>query len=343
MTYTVHIEPSGHSFDIEPHETILDAALRHGHAFPHGCRRSGCGNCLGRVLEGKLDYGTEPPLGLSREDRAGGKAMLCQARAGSDLIIEIEEIAALSDIAVKTLPVLVQEKERLAEDVMRLYLKLPQRERLEFLAGQYIDILLKDGRRRSFSIANMPLEDRLLELHIRHVEGGEFTGYIFEQLRERDVLRIEGPLGNFFLRKDSPRPLVFIAGGTGFAPVKSILELAFAERLSQPITLYWGARDKDALYLDQLPRQWARKYPNFRYLPVLSEPSPDWRGLRGHVHEAAISDLQRSALDITTCDVYACGPPAMVKSAFMAFRELGLDETQFFSDAFEFQSPKAAG
>lgn len=343
MTFTVHLEPSGHHFDIEPDETVLDAALRHGHAFPYGCRSGNCGACLGQLLEGELDYGTDRPTPLAARDQPPGTAFFCQARAASDLIIEVKEITAVECLTVKTLPVLVQTKELLADDVMRLYLKLPQDEHLRFLAGQYIDILLKDGRRRSFSIANMPLNDHLLELHIRHVEGGDFTGYIFDQLREKDVLRIEGPHGNFFLREDSTRPLLFVAGGTGFAPVKSILEHAFAKEMSQPMQLYWGVRGERDLYLDALPKKWAQEHPDFRYVPVLSEPSTQWPGSQGYVHEAVIADLAARDEDFSAFDVYVCGPPVMVRAAFAAFRERGLDEAHFYSDAFEFQAPKTGG
>lgn len=343
MTYSVHIEPSGHSFDIEPDETVLDAALRHGHPLPYGCRNGGCGACMGQILEGELDYGSERPAALSAEDQARGLAIFCQARAASDLIIEVKEIAAAKDLTIKTLPALVQKKEQLAEDVIRLYLKLPQNERMQFLAGQYIDILLKDGRKRSFSIANTPLDDQLLELHIRHVEGGDFTGYIFDQLREKDVLRIDGPHGNFFLREDSTRPKIFVAGGTGFAPVKSILEIAFAEQLTQPMSLYWGVRAEKDLYLQTLPQQWAKDHSNFQFVPVLSEAPTQWVGKRGYVHETVIAELEEKGEDFSAYDVYVCGPPVMVKAAFSAFRERGLDEAHFYSDAFEFQAPKAKG
>ncbi len=343
MTFTVYLEPSGHHFDIDPDETILDAALRHGHAFPYGCRSGICGACQGRLLEGELNYATDRPPPPGARDMPRGTTFFCQARAASDLIIEVKEITAVENLTVKSLPVLVQTKEQLADDVMRLYLKLPQDEHLRFLAGQYIDILMKDGRRRSFSIANMPRNDHLLELHIRHVEGGDFTGYIFEQLREKDVLRIEGPHGNFFLRENSTRPLLFVAGGTGFAPVKSILEHAFVEEMSQSMRLYWGVRGEADLYLDALPRQWAQQHPDFRYLPVLSEAPPHWQGSTGYVHEAVIADLAARNEDFSAFDVYVCGPPAMVRAAFAAFREHGLDEARFYSDAFEFQAPKTGG
>ncbi len=340
MTFTVHIKPSGHTFDIEPDETILDAALRHGHAFPYGCRNGSCGACLGQVIEGSVVYATGRPLALSTENQARGLAIFCQGRAASDLIIEVKETTATEDVAVKTLPALVQKMEQLADDVMRLYLKLPKNERMQFLAGQYIDILLNDGRKRSFSIANTPLDDHLLELHIRHVEGGDFTGYIFDHLQERDVLRIEGPHGNFFLHEDSTRPLLLIAGGTGFAPIKSILEIAFAEKLPQAISLYWGVRAEKDLYLESLPQQWAETHPQFDFVPVLSAASAQWTGRQGFVHEAVMADLLARGEDFSAYDVYVCGPPVMVKAAFKAFRERGLDEAHFYSDAFEFQAPK---
>lgn len=341
MTFTVHIKPSGHSFDIEAGETILDAALRHGYAFPYGCRNGGCGACLGQLIEGSVEYATERPPALSADDERRGLAIFCQGHATSDLIIEVKEIAAADDMPVKTLPALVQKKQQLADDVMRLYLKLPQDERMQFLAGQYIDILLKDGRKRSFSIANTPLDDHLLELHIRHVEGGDFTGYIFDQLKERDVLRIEGPHGNFFLREESNRPLLLIAGGTGFAPIKSILEIAFAEKLPQAMSLYWGVRAEKDLYLASLPQQWTADHSQFNFVPVLSDASAQWTGRQGYVHEAVMADLLAKGEDFSTYDVYVCGPPVMVKAAFAAFREHGLDEAHFYSDAFEFQAPKA--
>ncbi len=171
-------------------------------------------------------------------------------------MIEAREINAGQDIAVRTLPCRVERRELLAPDVMRLFLKLPNTERLQFLAGQYVDILLADGRRRGFSLANPPHADDFLELHVRHVPGGFFTGYVFERMKDKALLRFQGPLGTFFLREDSPRPIILIGGGTGFAPLKGMLEHAFHIGLDRPLHLYWGARAKADLYLDELPRRW---------------------------------------------------------------------------------------
>jgi CDP-4-dehydro-6-deoxyglucose reductase len=254
-------------------------------------------------------------------------------------VIQVKEIVAPQELAIKVLPVKVQKKAFLAHDVVQIFLKAPESERLQFLAGQYIDILLKDGRRRSFSLANAPHNDNLLELHIRHVEGGDFTGFVCDELREKSILRIEGPLGNFTLREGSARPLLFVAGGTGFAPIKGIIEHALSEGLRQPMYLYWGVRDKKDLYLEALPRQWAKQHPNFHFIPVFSRPGAPTTERTGYVHQAVVADFPAGLADF---DVYASGPPPMVHACFDAFRALGLTEDHYFSDAFEFQAPKAA-
>jgi len=341
MTFTVHILPSGHRFDVESDESVLDAALRHGYAFPYGCRNGGCGACKGKLLDGSVDYGTDRPPALSDEDVSRGLALFCQARATSDLSVEIKEIGTTENLKIKTLPTKVTKKEFLSHDVVRLYLKLPETERMQFRAGQYIDILLPDGRKRSFSLANAPHDDALIELHIRHVDSGDFTSYVMDELHEKDILRIEGPHGNFFLREEARRPLIFMAGGTGFAPIKGIIEHALAEGLSQPMYLYWGVRKKRDLYLAELPQKWAKYLPHFHFVPVFSEPATDSdqsENIRtGYVHNAIIEDFPGG---IAEFDVYASGSPVMVHAGFDAFKEHGLAEDRYFSDAFEFQAPK---
>jgi CDP-4-dehydro-6-deoxyglucose reductase len=340
MSFTVHIKPSGHSFIVESNESVLDAALRHGYAFPYGCRGGGCGACLGKLLEGDVDYGTKRPPALSEEDISRGLALFCQAQAKSDLVVEIKEIGESEELDIKVLPTKVQKKEFLSHDVVRLYLKLPETERLQFRAGQYIDILLPDGRKRSFSLANAPHDDALIELHIRHVDGGDFTGYVMDELHEKDILRIEGPHGCFFLREEANRPLLFMAGGTGFAPIKGIIEHALAEGLTQPMYLYWGVRTEKDLYLDSLPRKWAKHLPNFHFVPVFSETIADQSNdvRTGYVHDAVIADFPDGLADF---DVYASGPPVMVQAGFDAFKQHKLTEDHYYSDAFEFQTPKA--
>jgi CDP-4-dehydro-6-deoxyglucose reductase, E3 len=341
MSFTVHIKPSGHQFEMAADESVLDAALRHGYAFPYGCRNGGCGACKGKLLAGDVNYGTERPPALSDEDVERGLALFCQACATSDLTLEVKEVGEAEDIAIKIMPTKVQKKEFLSHDVVRLYLKLPEAERLQFRAGQYIDILLPDGRKRSFSLANAPHDDALIELHIRHVDGGDFTGYVMDELHEKDILRIEGPHGSFFLREESQRPIIFVAGGTGFAPIKGIIEHALAEGLNQPMHLYWGARTEEDLYLDSLPKKWARHLPHFHFVPVFSEQknaADSADELRtGYVHAAVIADFPGGLADY---DVYASGPPVMVHAGFDAFKQHGLTEDRYFSDAFEFQAPK---
>ena len=340
MSFSVRVQPSGHTFRVEEGESLLDSALRQGYTFPYGCRNGGCGACKGKILEGEVDYGTRRPPALSEEDISRGLGLFCQAKPKTDLVLEVKEVGAPQDLAIKILPTKVQKKEFLADDVVRLYLKMPDSERLQFLAGQYIDILLKDGRRRSFSIANAPHDDDLIELHIRHVEGGDFTAYVMDTLQEKDILRIEGPHGNFYLREASKSPLIFVAGGTGFAPIKGIIEHALAEGLNQPMYLYWGVRDVKDLYLLDLPNSWAKHLPNFHFIPVLSEPSQALApGMRsGYVHEAVIADFPNGLAEY---EVYASGPPIMVHAGFDAFKQHGLPEAHYYSDAFEFQAPKA--
>jgi len=333
MPYQVTIQPSGHQFSVNEDETVLEAALREGFALPYGCRNGACGACKGKVLSGQLDYGKHSPSALKDDEKAQGRALFCRATPLSDLVIEAKEIGAAKDIVVKTLPCRVEKLEKRADDVMLVKIKLPASERLQFLAGQYIDFQLKDGRTRSYSLVNPPHDDALLELHIRHVSGGLFTDQVFSTMKERDILRLKGPLGSFFIREDSDKPMIFIAGGTGFAPIKGMLEHAFAEHTDRELILYWGVRSLKDLYMAELPQQWLAEKPNFSFIPVLSSPEPgdQWQGRTGHVHDAVLADFA----DLSGYQVYACGAPVMVDSAREAFtRSRQLPEDEFFADSF---------
>lgn len=337
MPYHVIIQPGGHEFQVADNESVLDAALREkGSILPYGCRNGTCGSCMGTLLSGQVVYPEGRPSALSEREAIEGKALLCQARPDSDLVIEVREVKTAGDIPVRILPCRVEQRELLAPDVMRLSLRLPNTERLQFLAGQYVDILLADGRRRSFSLANPPHADSLLELHVRHVPGGFFTSYIFERMKEKALLRFQGPLGTFFLREDSPRPVILVGGGTGFAPLKGMLEHAFHIGWNHPLHLYWGARAQVDLYLNMLPQRWLEEYPHFRYTPVLSEPRIEdhWKGRTGWVHEAVIADYP----DLSGYDVYMSGPPPMIDAAKSAFMAQGLPAEQLFYDSFEFSA-----
>lgn len=335
MTYQVTVQPSGHTFTVEENESILEAGLRQGVALPYGCRGGSCGSCVATVLQGQVHYPFGAAGGLTPHDAANGKAFLCKAAALGDVVLESPQVGAVPDIQVKTLPVRVEKMRKLADDVMELTLKLPASERLRFLAGQYIDILLKDGKRRGFSLANAPTDDLFLELHIRHVPGGQFTQHVFTEMQEKALLRIEGPLGNFYLR-DTGRPVVLVGGGTGFAPLKAMLEQQMAQGLRNPIHLYWGARTKSDLYMDSVVKSWVARHSQLTYVPVLSEPKPEdaWQGRTGLVHEAVAADFP----DLAGYDVYLSGPPPMVQAARAAFLAQGLPETQLFFDAFEYSA-----
>jgi CDP-4-dehydro-6-deoxyglucose reductase len=333
MPYQVTIEPSGHQFSVGDDETVLEAALREGYALPYGCRNGACGACKGRIVSGQVDYGKHSPTALNDEEKVRGRALFCRARPLSDMVIEAREIGAAKDISIKTLPCRIEKLERRADDVMVMKIKLPASERLQFLAGQYLDFLLKDGKSRSYSLANPPHDDALLELHIRHVPDGLFSGQVFNSLKERDILRLRGPLGSFFIREDSDKPMIFVAGGTGFAPIKSMLLHAFAEHTDRELILYWGVRSLKDLYMAELPQQWLAERPNFSFVPVLSDPAPEdrWQGRTGYVHEAVLADFA----DLSGYQVYACGAPVMVDSARAAFTgSRGLPEDAFFADAF---------
>jgi CDP-4-dehydro-6-deoxyglucose reductase len=330
MSFTVHIEPSGHRFSVEADETVLDAALRQNVGLPYGCRNGACGACVGSLEAGEVDYPSGKTEALTQAGE--GACLLCQAVPRSDLTCRVNELELAEEIAPRLLPCRVDGKEQLAHDVMRLYLKLPEGDRLQFLAGQYLDFMLKDGRRRAFSIANAPHDDEFIELHIRHVDGGEFTDHVFSAMETREVLRIQAPLGRFTLREESDRPMIFVAGGTGFAPVKGIIEHAFYTGVTRPMTLYWGVRSLRDLYLPDLPRQWEREHANFRFVPVLSEPDAGWEGKTGFVHQVVAQEHP----DISGFDVYMAGPPVMVNAGREVFEAAGLTLENMFSDAFEY-------
>jgi len=329
MTQVVQLRPSGRVLEVCDGETVLDAAIRDGVTLAYGCRNGRCGACRARLVRGMVSEGEEG----AADTPGSGTILLCRAYPVSEVEVEVHELETAAEIVVKELPCKVARMQPLSRDVMGLWLKLPAAERLQFLAGQYIDILLSDGRHRSFSLANAPHHDDFLELHVRHHGGGAFSDFVFGGMREKTLLRIRGPLGSFFLREDSARPIIFVAGGTGFAPIKGIIEHCLHEGNARPIRLYWGARTRAGLYLDQLARGWAREHADLGYVPVLSEAgSADaWEGRTGLLHEAVAEDFA----DLGGHDVYASGPPAMVHAVHDGLLEQGLRSDRFYADAFE--------
>jgi CDP-4-dehydro-6-deoxyglucose reductase len=325
VPYKVTLQPSGHAFEVAEGEKILRAGLDAGYSMPYSCRQGVCRTCRGIIREGKVDYGEVHPTYLPESDKAEGYALLCQATPLSDLVIEVKELEGLAGIRVRTVPCRVAKIERPAPDVTVLSLRLPMNENMMFLAGQYVDFLLKDGKRRSYSIASKPSVEGVtaIELHIRHTPGGAFTDYVFGAMRE-----------------DSAKPIVMVASGTGFAPIKGMIEAAMDKGLldKRPITLYWGCRTRRDLYMLELAGAW--QHPNFKFVPVLSEPTVDcaWTGRTGFVHRVVMEDFP----DLSGYQVYACGAPVMVESARADFSaKCALPAEEFFADSFLTEADRA--
>lgn len=344
MSFKVTIQPSGHQFSVDNDQTVLDAALAAGIVLPYSCRTGACSSCKGRVVSGAFDAGSAPAQILDATDIELGYTLFCQARPSSDLVIEATEVRMASDIQIRKMPSRVMRLEKLTDDVMVVTLQLPATDPFRFYPGQYLEFILKDGRRRSYSMACPPTENNQVDLHVRHMPGGVFTDHVFgtgaTQMKVREILRVEGPFGSFFLREDSNKPIVLLASGTGFAPIKAIVEHMIAQGITRPAVLYWGGRRPSDLYMNDLAQQWVQTLPDFRYIPVVSDalPEDNWSGRTGFVHNAVLHDIP----DLSGYQVYACGAPVMVESARKDFTaHNGLPEAEFFADAFTTEADAA--
>ena len=337
MSFTVTILPSGKNFNVEPGEFVLEAALRQGVVLPYGCKNGACGSCKSKIVSGMHDQGPHSPNALRDEEALKGFALLCCSKPQSDLSVEARVVAAAGDIPLRRMPCRIASVRHPAPGVAVLRLQLPANERLQYLAGQYVELLLRDGIRRAYSMATAPHDADQLELHVRHMPGGKFTDALFgvtqPAFKEKDILRHEGPMGTFFLREDSRKPIVFLASGTGFAPVKAVIEHCLHKDLGRPMALYWGGRRPHDLYMNALAEKWAREVPHFSYVPVVSDAldEDDWSGRVGFVHRAVMEDFP----DLSGHEVYACGAPIVVDSARIDFVEqCGLPLDDFIADSF---------
>jgi CDP-4-dehydro-6-deoxyglucose reductase len=317
MSFKVTVFPSKHEFQVEEGQTVLDAAMAADIILPYSCRNGACSTCKGKVLAGTYEAGAAPGNILSPEDLEQGYTLFCQARPTSDLDIEAHEIRMASDIQIRKMPARVMGLDKAADDVMVVKLQLPAADPFRYYAGQYLEFIMRDGRRRSYSMACPPTQDNLVELHIRHMPGGAFTDHVFgagdTQMKLREIQRVEGPFGSFFLREDSDKPIVFLASGTGFAPIKAIIERMIASGSTRKSVLYWGGRRPADLYMSAMAEQWAETLPWFSFVPVISDALPEdgWTGRGGFVHQAVLQDFA----DMSGVQVYACGAPVMVESA----------------------------
>jgi CDP-4-dehydro-6-deoxyglucose reductase, E3 len=342
MTFTVTVMPSGRSFSVDRDERVLAAAIRQGVGLPYGCKDGACGSCKSKLVAGRVIHGAHQAKALSVAEEEAGYTLTCCAAPQTDLVLEARTVTGAGDFAVKKMPCRVMSLHKPAPDVAVLKLQLPAGTPLAYHAGQYIEFILRDGARRSYSMANAPHTQATLlgiELHLRHLPGGQFTDHVFGAMKEKELLRLEGPFGSFFVREDSTKPMVLLASGTGLAPIKAIIEHLQHTGATRPTTLYWGCRSLQDLYLHSWAVEAARVSPWLRYVPVLSEPLPsdEWTGRTGWVHDAVMADHP----DLSGHQVYACGAPVMVASAQRDFTaRCGLPTDEFFADAFTSERDK---
>jgi CDP-4-dehydro-6-deoxyglucose reductase, E3 len=337
--FAVHVLPSGRTFFVQTDETILAAGIRQGIGLPYGCKDGACGSCKCKMKSGIVIHGSHQIKALTSEEETAGYVLTCCATPQSDVVLESRQVTEVGAIPIKKLPTRVSTMTRLSEDVMVLQLQLPANDNFTYRPGQYVEFMLLDGSRRSYSMANAPKAGNSLELHIRHMPGGKFTDHVFGAMKEKEILRIEGPFGSFFLREDSQKPLIFLASGTGFAPIKALLEYMQELASTRPVTLYWGGRRPSDLYMDAWIRKQSAKQPLLTYVPVVSNALEEdhWIGRTGFVHHAVLQDYP----DLSGCQVYACGAPIVVDSARRDFCSTArLPEDEFFADAFTSMADK---
>ncbi len=345
MSFQITVQPSGRSFTADTTETLLAAGIRQGIGLPYGCKDGACGSCKCQKIEGTVVHGVHQSKALSEEEEAQGLILTCCATAQSDLILESRQVTEAGAFPIKKMPVRVVSLVKKSDDVMVIHLQLPATDVMQFHAGQYIEFLLRDGSRRSYSMGNAPhtLEPGApkVELHIRHMPGGKFTDPVFTTMKEKDILRVEGPYGSFFLREDSNKPMVLLASGTGFAPIKALIEHMQHKGITRPATLYWGGRRPSDLYMKEWVAGQLAQMPNLRYVPVVSNATLEdaWTGRTGFVHQAVLQDHP----DLSGFQVYACGAPIVVDSAQRDYGAAGLPAEEFFADSFTSEADKAKG
>jgi NAD(P)H-flavin reductase/ferredoxin len=325
MTYNVAVGHSDIAFPAEPGETVLDPAERAGYSLPYSCRKGVCSTCEARLRAGIVDIGSRSIEGPA------SAVLLCRARPKSDIIVHPRRIERREVSGTKVIDAWVLRLNWPTEEVATLLLRFPVSIRAKFKPGQYLRVKSPDGTARNFSLANAPQESDGAQLHIRHIDGGHFSEAVLDRLKMGDRVRIEIPFGDFFLREDTGRPIICIATGTGFAPVKSMVEYLIRRDSTRAVRFYWSGRHAQDLYMRELPEKWARKLPWFEFIPVLTAADGSWSGRKGLVHRAVLEDVP----DLSNFQVYACGNPLMIRKARADFtREAGLPEDQFFAEPF---------
>ena len=343
MSFQITIQPSGRSFAVNPDQFILAAGIAQGIGLPYGCKDGACGSCKCKKIFGTVEHGPHQSKALSAEEEENGFVLTCCAKPLSDVLLESKQVTEAGAFPIKKMPSRVMLMEKLSHDVMRVKLQLPANDVVQYHAGQYVEFLLRDGARRAYSMGNAPhtldAAAPMIELHIRHMSGGKFTDHVFGTMKEKEILRIEGPFGSFYLR-ESTKPIVMLASGTGFAPIKALIEHMQFKNITRPTVLYWGGRRPADLYMDGWVKERLAEMPNLRYVPVVSDalPQDGWAGRTGFVHQAVLDDFA----DLSAHQVYACGAPIVVDSAQRDFvGQRGLLSEEFFADSFTTEADKA--
>ena len=342
MSFNVTVQPSGRVFTANPDEALLAAAIRQGVGIPYGCRDGACGSCKCKKLEGTVTHGPHQLKALSVEELGAGFILTCCATAQTDVVLESRQVTDESAFPIKKMPARVASLAKASHDVMVVRLQLPAADVFKYHAGQYVEFLLRDGSRRAYSMGNAPhtqAETPQVELHIRHMPGGKFTDHVFGAMKEKEILRVEGPFGSFYLRDDSTKPMVLLASGTGFAPIKAIIEHMQFKAITRPAVLYWGGRRPADLYMNEWVETKVAAMPHLSYVPVISDALPEdaWTGRTGFVHNAVLQDMA----DLSGYQVYACGAPIVVDSAQAAYIAAGLPAGEFYADSFVTEKDKA--
>jgi CDP-4-dehydro-6-deoxyglucose reductase, E3 len=343
LSFNVSVLPSNRSFTVTQDEPILTAGIRQGVALPYGCKDGACGSCKCKILEGKVVHGPHQPKALSAEEEAAGYILTCCGKPQSDIVLESRQVTSADAFPIKRMPSRVISMEKKSHDVMVIQLQLPASDTMQYKAGQYIEFIMRDGARRSYSMASAPhiaAESKTLQLHIRHMPGGKFTDHVFGEMKEKEIQRIEGPFGSFYLHEDSNKPIVLLASGTGFAPIKAIIQHMQHQGCTRPATLYWGGRRPTDLYMNDWVLAQVTAMPNLTYVPVISNalPEDEWTGRTGFVHQVVMADFP----DLSNTQVYACGAPIVIDSAHADFVKLcKLPEDEFYADSFITEADKA--
>ena len=337
--FSVVVQPSGRTFDVATGEAVLAAGIRQGIGLPYGCKDGACGSCKCKLVSGTVTHGTHQLKALSLEEEAAGFVLTCCAQAQSDLVLESRQVTELGALPIKKMPTRVISLTKKSDDVIVLQLQLPANDSFAYRAGQYVEFMLRDGARRSYSMASAPSLGPSMELHIRHMPGGKFTDHVFGAMKEKEILRVEGPFGSFFLREDSDKPIILLASGTGFAPIKALIEHMQHLGTERNVTLYWGGRRPADLYMQDWIAAQLQTMPHLRYIPVVSDAMVEdqWTGRNGFVHRAVLEDFP----NLSGHQVYACGAPIVIESArrdFSALAQLPPDE--FFADSFTSEADK---